>query len=146
MSTLKLEKLQSSTFQVVPSGIAWVAIDVAANGRRTEQRIDPVPHIETGIGAKSKIGREPELNPAGDGPSQVSSVPVQRFNRGRRIGLTKRSHKTGCELQIRRHRNLRNSDKARFDFSVVDFSACDDLGEGVQYQLTYSKLPLRGRP
>src|SRR5215831_7165794 len=94
-------------------------LEVALDARRVQQLLDPLRLVEPLVEAEADVGREFQIDLAGDDAAQIALVAFERGNHGLLVAASKRHHVDGREPQVGTHAHLGHGDHVPFEDRIV---------------------------
>src|ERR1043166_4708294 len=127
----------ASTLAIIASG------EVALDRRRAQQLLDPLRLVEPLVEPEPDVGREFQIDLAGNDAGRLGSVAFERGDARLLVAPAQRHHVDGREPQVGTHADFRHRDHVAFEHGIVHLALGQHLGERMAHRLAHAQLALR---
>src|SRR5262249_22586473 len=118
-------------------------IEVAADLRGAQQSLNSLRLGEAFIGGKSDVRGKLQIHAAGNLAAQKALVPPERREHRIDVFSAERHDVNGRQPQVGSHSYFWDGDRVAFHYRVMHAAPCQQIGECMTDELTYSQLALR---
>src|SRR5271165_4426309 len=125
---------------LVPCG--GLAIEVARDLRRPEQRVDAGLRSEAQFEREPQVWRKLEVNPTCDKGAKLFLVTIERLDRHVALLAAERHHRHRRDLKVRRHAHPSDGHGTVVERLIGELSACENLRHRMADEFAHSLHPV----